>query len=365
VLGHEIGHITARHSVEQISKAQLAQVGLGVGMILSEDVRQFGQLAGVGLQLAFLKFGRDAERQADELGFKYMTAQSYDPREMANVFTTLARASLARGEGGKLPEWLSTHPDPENRAEKASERAAQVKNPALKVDRDEYLAHLEGMKFGEDPRQGFFQGNAFLHPDMQFKLDFPAGWQKANTAAAVMAQSPKKDAIIQLAVAGKESPEEAAKKFFSQKGVKPASLAGATTGLPPNTRYFEAQTEQGQLGGLVSFFSHRGVTLGVLAYTEAKSVGAYAPAFQAAAASFGPLTDPSALAVQPAKIQLVKVPRDMTVSEFNAQFPSTASVETVALVNGIDKDGRLKAGRTAKRIVGGVLPKPDAAAPKS
>jgi predicted Zn-dependent protease len=362
VLGHEIGHITARHSVQQISKQQLAQVGLGLGMILSEDVRQYGQLAGVGLQLMFLKFGRDAEAQSDELGFEYMTALGYDPREMANVFTTLARSSQAQGGGGRLPEWLSTHPDPENRAGKAAERAKGVKTPdQLRTGRDEFLAHLDGMKFGDDPRQGFFQGNAFLHPDLKFRMDFPAGWQTQNTAAAVVAVSPKKDAIVQLGTAGKVSPEEATKKFFSQQGVQPASLAGGSA-LPAGARYFQAQTQEGQLGGLVSFFSHGGTTLGLLAYTAAANVSAYAPAFQAALASFRPLTDPAALAVQPARVELVRVTRDMTVAEFHAQFPSTAPVETVALVNGLPKDGRLQAGRTAKRIVGGVLP---AGAPKS
>jgi predicted Zn-dependent protease len=361
VLGHEIGHITARHSVQQISKAQLAQVGLGLGMILSEDFRQYGQLAGAGLQLMFLKFGRDAEAQSDELGFEYMTAVGYDPREMADVFTTLSRASQASG-GGRIPEWLSTHPNPENRAEKAAERAKGVKDPdRLRTGRDEFLALLGGMKFGDDPRQGFFQGDAFLHPDMKFRIDFPAGWQKQNTAAAVVALSPKKDAIVQLGVAGKVSPEEATKKFFAQQGVQPASLAGGAA-LPANARYFQAETEEGQLGGLVSFFSHGGTTLGLLAYSAAANVPAYAPAFQASLASFRPLTDPAALAVQPARVELVRVPRDMTVAEFHAEFPSTAPVETVALVNGVTKDGRLQAGRTAKRIVGGVLP---GGAPKS
>src|SRR3954462_3573375 len=80
VMGHEVGHVTARHSAQQITKAQFAQLGLGIGSILSPTFRQFGQLAGVGAQLLFLKFGRDDERQADELGFKYMLADGYDAR---------------------------------------------------------------------------------------------------------------------------------------------------------------------------------------------------------------------------------------------------------------------------------------------
>jgi predicted Zn-dependent protease len=356
VLGHEIGHITARHSVQQISKAQLAQLGLGLGMIFSEDLRQYGQFAGVGLQLMFLKFGRDAERQSDDLGFKYMTEQGYDPREMANVFTTLDRASKREG-AGRLPEWLSTHPDPGNRAEKARERAAKVGAAKLRADREEYVAHVNGMVFGENPRQGFFKGNSFLHPDLRFKVDFPEGWQKANTAAAVVAASPQKDAAVQLTVAGKVSPQEASRKFFSQQGVKPATFAsGSVGGLPATASWFEAQTEQGALRGLVSFIAHSGATFMLVGFTPAQKIEAYAPTFQRAVASFGPLTDPAALAVQPARIELVQVPREMTVAEFHAQYPSTAPVEVVAIVNGVPEGGKLAAGRIAKRIVGGVVP---------
>jgi predicted Zn-dependent protease len=358
VLGHEIGHITARHSVQQLSKAQLAQLGLGVGMIFSEDLRQLGGLASAGLQLMFLKFGRDAERQSDELGFKYMVQQGYDPREMAHVFQTLERSSAQAG-AGRLPEWLSTHPDPGNRAKVAAERAAKVANAAqLQADREEFLRHLGGMKFGEDPRQGFFQGNAFLHPDLEFRVDFPEGWQKANTAGAVVAASPKKDAAVQLTVAGKLSPEEASRKFFSQQGVKAASFqSGAVSGLPATASWFEAQTEQGAVRGLVSFVAHGGTTYMLVGYTGAQQLDAYGPTFQRSFASFGPLTDPAALAVQPARVELVKVPRAMTAAEFNAQFPSTVPVEVVALVNGLAEGERLAAGATAKRVVGGTLPK--------
>jgi predicted Zn-dependent protease len=354
VLGHEIGHVTARHSVEQLSQAELAQLGLGVGAILSPELAQLGQVAGAGLQLLFLKFGRDAERQADELGFRYLVGQRYDPREMAHVFTTLERSSATQGRG-RVPEWLSTHPDPGNRARKAAERAAAAVDPGARVEREAFLARVDGMTFGEDPRQGFFQGSAFLHPELGFRIDLPADWEKANTPDAVAALSPEKDAAIQLAGAGNLSPEEAARKFFSLEGVQPAALAGG--GAPPaRARYFEARTEQGRVGGLVAFLESRGGTLMLLGTTAAERVAAHDAAFRAAIASFRPLTDSAALRVRPARIQLVKVPRDMTVAEFAAEFPSAAPVETIAAVNGVGKDGRLEAGRTAKRIVGGVLP---------
>lgn len=356
VLGHEIGHVTARHSVDQMSKAQLAQLGLGVGMILRPELAGVGQAAAAGLQLMFLKFGRDAEKQSDELGFKYMVDQGYDPREADDMFVTLKRSSEIAG-GGRVPEWASTHPDPENRAEAARERAQSVPNvEKLRVDRENYLAHLGGMVFGDNPRQGFFQGNAFLHPDLKFRMEFPEGWKTQNTASAVVGVSPKNDAAIQLLPAGKMSPEEAAKKFLSQEGVKPAQMqSGQVGGLPATASYFEAQTQQGVVRGIASFLSHGGQTFGIVGFTAAEALAGYDPAFRKTIGSFAPLTDPAALNVQPAKVEVVKVPRQMTVQEFNAQYPSTVPVEQVAIMNGLDPNGgTFSAGQSAKRVVGGV-----------
>ena len=100
VMGHEIGHVTPRHSVEQMSKAQLAQLGLGLGSVFSPQIAQFAGVASQGLQLLFLKYGRTAESQADELGFRYALNQNYDVREMANVFVTLERVSNEAAAGG-------------------------------------------------------------------------------------------------------------------------------------------------------------------------------------------------------------------------------------------------------------------------
>ncbi len=97
VLGHEIGHVTARHSVEQLSRQELAQLGLGIGMAVSPQLAQLGQLANQGLGLLFLKYGRDDERQADALGFKYMVQQGYEPEQMVNVFRALQTFEQACG----------------------------------------------------------------------------------------------------------------------------------------------------------------------------------------------------------------------------------------------------------------------------
>jgi predicted Zn-dependent protease len=353
VLGHEIGHVTARHTASQLSKAQLAQLGLGVGMILRPDLAEYGALAAAGLQLLFLKYGRDAERQSDELGFRYMVEAGYDPREMEDVFATLGRVSETRG-ASRLPSWLSTHPNPEDRQEKARERIAQLgaSVEGRKVAQAEYLRMLQGMVYGANPRHGFFRGNLFLHPDLRFQLEFPQGWKTANQTQAVLGVSPKQDAIVGLAtVGGGLSPEQALQQFFAQQGVRP--VEAPVTGLPPGTRYFEAQTEQGVLGGVTAFVSWQGRTLQLVGYTVAAQLPQHDPAFRATFASFRELADPAVLAVQPARLELVTLDQAMTLEQFQSRSPSTIPLEELALINGVKPGDTLAAGRIVKRITGG------------
>jgi predicted Zn-dependent protease len=360
VLGHEIGHVTARHSVQQISKAQLAQLGLGIGSIVSSDIAQFAGIASQGLGLLFLKYGRDAENQADELGFKYAVNQNYDVREMDDVFVTLNRVGEQAGAQGRLPEWLSTHPNPENRVAKTQARLDSLSRPLDNaiLDREEFLQRIQGLTYGEDPRQGFFEGNAFYHPDLRFQMEFPEGWQTQNTPAAVVAVNEQQNAIVQLGLAGKASPREAAQQFLSQQGVQAGqSSSQSINGNPAATSYFQAQTQQGVIEGVVSFISHGGTTYGILGYTPQGGLRQYDGAFRDVIGSFGPLRNESALSVKPAKLELVKLNREMTLEQFNQEYPSTASIAELAIINELEGPAAvIPAGRTVKRVTGGRMP---------
>ncbi|MBF5046495.1 M48 family metalloprotease [Aggregicoccus sp. 17bor-14] len=355
VMGHEIGHITARHSANQLSKAEIAQVGLGVGSIF---VPQVAQLGGAGLQLLFLKYGRDAETQADELGFGYMLQAGYDPRQMGDMFVTLQRVGEAAGGG--LPEWLSTHPDPGNRLQKTEQRVAALNRDlsGLAVDRDTYLAMVDGMVFGEDPRQGFFRGQTFYHPSLKLKLEFPPGWKTQNTPQSVAGMSEKQDALVGMSAAGKLSPEQAAQKFFQQEGVRQAAGAsqGDVNGLPAVTSYFEAQTQQGAIAGIVSFVSYGGATWQLVGYTSAQALQGYDSTFRHFITSFGPVTDKSVLDVQPARVKLVKLTESMTLQQFQQRHPSTIPIEQLAIINGVKATDSIPAGTTLKQVVGGPGP---------
>jgi predicted Zn-dependent protease len=356
VLGHEIGHVTNRHSVQQISKQQVAQLGLGIGSILSNDVARMAGLASQGLGVLFLKYSRDAENQADLAGFRYSLNQNYDVREMASVFQTLDRVSAAGG-GGRLPEWLATHPNPGTRIENTEKRLdtlhKDLSNTIIK--RDQYLAHVRNMTYGEDPRQGFFENGVFYHPDLRFQMQFPQGWQTQNTPAAVMAGSPQQDAIIQLSLAGKASPREAAQQFLSQQGVQAGNTStSSVNGLPAASGYFQAQTEQGTIQGLVTFLSFNGNTYGIMGYTPAGKLTTYDNVFQQTINSFTQLRNQAALNVQPAKVELVKLTREMTLEQFNSQYPSTIPIEELAIINEIESPtSAIPVGRTVKRVIGG------------
>ncbi len=358
VLGHEIGHVTARHSVQQMSKAQLAQLGLGVGSILSSDIAQFAGLASQGLGLLFLKYGRDAENQADQLGFKYALNLNYDVREMDDVFETLARVSGAGGGGGgRLPEWLSTHPNPENRVTRTQGRLDTLQRDLGNAVRNEtvYLERIEGLTYGEDPRQGFFEGTTFYHPAMRFQLQFPDGWQTQNTPSAVVAVSPNQDAMVQLGLAGNTPPRQAAQQFLSQQGVQAGDAStSSVNGNPAATSYFQAQTQQGVVQGIVSFISYGGRTFGLLAYTGQGNFNRYDGTFRGSLGSFQQLRNQAALQVQPSRLAVVKVPREMTLEQFNQQYPSTIPIEELAIINQLEGPGSvIPAGRQVKRVVGG------------
>ncbi len=357
VLGHEIGHVTARHSAEQLSRAQMAQLGLGLGSVFVPEIAAASDYLGLGLGLMFLKFGRDDERQADDLGLRYMMRGNYEPDEMADVFNMLGRVTASAG-GSSIPAWLSTHPDPgEREARISSAIAAAGGSPGGTVARDRYMQRIDGIVFGENPRNGFFRDGLFLHPDLQFQIEFPSGWKTQNMAQAVAGLSPKQDAVIQLSLAEGSSASEAAQKFLSQSGISVGSTSSnPVNGLPARWAEFGAKSQSGDLRGLVVFLEYRDIVYQILGYTVASRMGSYEETFRRTLGSFDRLYDREALAVQPKRIDLVRLDRAMSLERFAERYPSTVPVATLALINGVEEGGTLAAGRMAKRVVGGTLP---------
>jgi len=342
----------------------LSGVAAGLGAAAEATNKDYLKALGVGAQaggaLYMLKFSRDDESQADLLGFRYMMRDGYDVRAAADMFRTLGRVST--GAGQRLPEWQSTHPDPDNRVRRAEQRADSLQQAGRSLSgatlgRESYLRLLDGFIFGPDPTQGYFKNGVFYHPDLKFEMTFPAGWPTRNKPDGVLAASPQSDAAMQLRLAGKgTTAAAAAKTFFGQEGVQaPAPSNSRINGLPASAGDFQAHLEDGTtVVGSVAFIEYGEYTYMLMGYTLQVRTQ-HAAAIRQATRTFKPLTDPAYLNVQAARLQVVKVPREMTVEQFNRQFPSTIGLAQLAAINGLDSTtSLLRAGQLAKRVVGGM-----------
>ncbi len=357
VIGHEIGHVTAKHTVAAMSKQQIAQIGLVGASVLSPKIAQYGDLLGTGASLLFLKFGRDDETQADALGFKYSLAQGYDVRQAPNVFNTLGRLS-SEGGGARVPEWQSTHPDPGNRVKTAQAKVAALPASTFtntKVNRDGYLKVVEGMIYGENPRLGYFKGTLFLHPDLRFQLNFPSGWKSVNMAQAVVSQASDNSAQLQL-VPGQGAPAQALAQFTGQQGIT-VQQSGNTTinGNPAAIAVFSAQNSDGStLRGEAAAIQYSGTTYMLIGLMAGNAPAQRSNEIDAAIRSFRALNDASLINVQPATIQLVTLTEAMTGAGFVQKYPSTVAASAVYIMNEIDATTSLARGTVLKRVVGGV-----------
>jgi predicted Zn-dependent protease len=353
VIGHEVGHVTARHGVNQMSKQILASVGLGVAVLANPDLEDWAFLGDVALSLVFLKYSRDDERQADDLGLRYSVRTGYDPHQMPEVFRVLEAVSKVEG-AGRLPNWLSTHPDPGVRAQRIEQEVAELDGDfsGAKVERDSYLARLDGMVFGDNPREGYFQGNAFLHPDLRFRIDFPEGWETSNQKDAVTAADPGGKAMVQVSTSEKDTRDDAQEAFFSEAGVTEGkSWEKKVHGLPASWNRFEFKDEDSDLRGTVAFVEHGESIFQVMALSDTASWNDLQETLEDTIASFSRLDDPKALQTRPHKLQVVRLDKDMTVESFMKRYPSDAPVETVALINHVKPGDTLKKGQIAKRVV--------------
>jgi predicted Zn-dependent protease len=225
VIAHEIVHVAARHHAQRQARAAgvglLALPGLLAGAILpglvGDLVSAPFEVAGAGLVASY---GRDQEREADELGQQLAARAGYDPAALASFLASLEKDAALREEEPRVPSWFDTHPSTSGRGAAAAERAsglAFTTQPGVADGRAGFLRRVDGLLLGENPAEGVFEGQRFLHPDLGFTLVFPEGWRTLNTRHAVGAVAPGRDAQLALSLSGPgDDPREAASAFFQQ-----------------------------------------------------------------------------------------------------------------------------------------------------
>ena len=354
VIGHECGHVTARHSAQSITQQQLAGLGLGIVSIAVPGFQRYGQAAQTALGLMFLKYSRDHETQADELGVQYSTGAGYDSREMPLTYAMLKR--VAEQAGSSLPTFLSTHPDPGSREERTSALAQQATagKTGLLIRGNEYIRHQDGIVFGADPRQGYFEGQHYYHPTLGFQMEFPGGWKTQDSRQAIMAQSPDQSSSIQVTSvdAGGRTPRDYVSDL--QRGGKIGGAEGASEtigGYPAWVGRLQVTNSQGQSSILDAAYIQKSAgqmfeLLGLPGQHEGEIFST--------ARSFRALTDPSRLNAEPNRVKVVTAPRTGTFQEVVGGLgPQAADVNTESILNNVEPDQTVHAGELLKIVVKG------------
>ena len=247
VLGHEIGHVAARHSAQQYTRAAATSVGVLISSIFVPAMRSLGGLAETGLGTMFLKYSRENELQADALGAEYAAAGGWDPAQVPEFLTTLARIDEVSDRSG-TPNWLQTHPQPENRVDRVQATVSKVRTTAeaqpFAINRDQYLQKINGMIFGENPEEGIVRGAEFIHPSLRFAVTFPDGWDITNGEEQVVAQEPGNKVFMVL---------ETVRTNASSRAALASGLQSAATQHMKSAGYKEIDGSATRINGLDAF----------------------------------------------------------------------------------------------------------------
>jgi predicted Zn-dependent protease len=355
VVAHEIGHIAARHSAQQYSKAQFAQLGLGLGSVLSKTFRKYAGAAQAGVGLLFLSFSRSDEREADALGVEYSAKAGYDANHMANLFVSLERLNPGEGQSG-LPAWFSSHPNPENRIAAIKQDALvwreKISQTRFAVNRDQYLKQVDGIVFGEDPRQGYVESNVFYHPELRFQFPIPSGWKVNNTASQVQMINQDQNAVILFSMAPEKNPSAAAEAFINEsKAVVVRSEATKVNGMTAHRIVSDVTTEQGVIR-VMSYFIQKGQTVyAFLGYTEQSRFNGYSSVFEQTMGRFNNLTDSRRINVKADRLDVRRTATQGSLRQALRKFGEPENQgEALAIINGMKLDDAVP-GNTYLKVV--------------
>jgi predicted Zn-dependent protease len=355
VVGHEIGHVTARHSAQKYSEMSLAQLGLGIGSVISEDFANYAGLAAQGIGLLFLKFSRDDERQSDVLGVDYSSRVGYDATQMANFFRTLNKMQ-GQSKQGAIPDWFSTHPNPAERVtsviNEAKKKQKELGPKDYQINRGEYLAKIDGIIVGENPRQGFVDQNTFYHPDMKFQFPVPVNWQVNNLPTQVQMVDAQEKAVILFTLSGEATAAAAAQKYVSSTKARVAAEDETTVNGFKTKRVFSELSDGTNVLRVQSYFISKDKNVFVFhGFCDPSYFTTYQSYFNSTMTGFRQLTDRKILNVQPDRLQILKVSRNGTLGEIlSGMGVMTEDQKKLALMNGMDLTENVQKSAQIKTI---------------
>ncbi len=359
VLGHEVGHVAARHSQRRQARAQQNNLLGAAGAILSGILlgdsgigQQISQGFLQGSQLLTLKFSRSQELQADELGIQYLNRAGYDPRAMGTVLASLAAQNSLdaqiQGRDAKMPEWASTHPDPASRVQTALSKAGGATGM---TNRDTFLTRIDGLLYGDDPAQGVIEGSTFIHPDLRLAFSAPQGFYMVNGTRAVSINGQSGQAQMSFAPYNGNLENYIRSAFNGlQQGLAPSNIERTTVnGLPAAFGQARVNSSSGQVDVVVfayEFANDRAYHF--VTISQAGRAGTFTPMFN----SMRRISASEAANVVPRRIDVVTVgSRDTVASLAQRMAYSNAQEARFRVLNGLSSNEGVSAGQKVKIVV--------------
>lgn len=361
VLGHEIGHVTARHGVRQQSAAQAANLGYTLGAILLPGLRTAGaqDLFNVFGGALLSGYGREHELESDRLGAEYLARSGYPSEAMIEVIGVLKdQATFAEAEAKKQGQeyqgyhgLFASHPDNDTRLQEVVKAADKYKTTVREDEGTErYLQRIDGMVFGDSESQGIRSGRNFYHGEMQFALSFPLNWHIQNNPTSLQAVAPQGAAIIQMGVSDinrKQTPAEFIRDRLNIKDLK--------NGEPLSSNGLQGYTGQAVAEGKpvrVAVMYLRDQAFIFIAATKASGdFNKFDPAFRETVMSFHAMREDEKHLAKAQRIEVIKVGSNDSYSSWAAKTRiSNSPIQQLRLLNGDYPNGELKPGQLAKRV---------------
>jgi predicted Zn-dependent protease len=357
VLGHETGHVTARHGVVQLRKQNTARRTVGIFRVIDPNLRHVGGLAATAAGVALLKYSRDDEHEADDLAVRYVKRGGWDTRALVRVFEVLT--ALASKSGEKEAPWLSTHPDPAERRDRTAAMLG-ITPPVPAAAEPEYLAAIEGVVVGPDPRDGFLATpTLFAHPRRGYELQLPTGWKIVQQRDQVIALSPDEKAIFVSMPTKYDTPQAALADFFADSGMtRGEPVRGKVGGFAFESSTFAMADDEGStLMGLVAFVAYEKKVIAMVALGPEQGWAARANALAQTFGSFGKIADARVAAIEPLRVHIVELDKPTSIAELQREAPAALDAAAVAQLNGVAPDSQLAAGRPIKVVRQGPAPR--------
>lgn len=355
VLGHEIGHVTARHSVNGMSRDLAISVGVLAGLALL-DVEETAEIVSLlGLDLLFLKFGRNQERQADQLGVRYAQRAGLDPHGVVDALRVLQEVSHTQDDGW-FPVWLSTHPDPDKRWQRLAAETELGPGPlagTLEPEVEAFVARLDGLVYGPDPRNGDLRDNTYVQFNDGFQMTFPRGWEIERDGQTLAAENSAADALVMLLPQLGETQLEASEAFAQEDGVVTHETWDESLGgLAARLVHFDGDFDDEAVEGIAAFVRTPSRVVALLGLSAAENWSERRPEVEASLRSIGHLSSRESLTPKPARLRIVTLDRTMTAGEIAGRYSPNVEAATIALLNQVEIDQPIRAGRKVKVVEG-------------